>query len=66
METMREMSEMNGGQAGASKPPVTERRYVRENVAMGGTRAGRDNAMTQALMGGGGENAINQAAMEGG
>jgi hypothetical protein len=65
METMREMSEMNGGQAGASKPPVTERRYVRENVAMGGTRAGRDNAMTQALMGGGGENAINQAAMGG-
>jgi len=66
METMKEMAEMGGGQQqGANKAPVTERRYVRENVAMGGTRAGRDNAMAQALMGGGGDNAVTQAAMEG-
>jgi len=62
---MEMMQEMGGGQAaGASKPPVTERRYVRENVSMGGTRAGRDSEMTKALMGG--DNAVNQAAMEGG
>lgn len=63
-ETMQEMSEMGGGgPQGAAKPPVTERRYVRENVAMGGTRAGRDAEMSKALMGG--ENAINQQAMGG-
>lgn len=65
IETMQEMAEMGGGGAqGAGKPPVTERRYVRENVAMGGTRAGRDAEMSKALMGG--DNAINQSAMEGG
>lgn len=63
-ETMQEMSEMGaGGQQGAGKPPVTERRYVRENVSMGGTRAGKDAEMSKALMGG--ENAINQQAMGG-
>jgi hypothetical protein len=49
---MEQIKEMNDGE-GSFKPPVTERRYIRENVATGGTRAGRDNAMTQTLMGGG-------------
>ena len=48
---MEMMQEMGAGQAGG-KPPVTERRYVRENVSDGGTRSGRDNAMAQTLMGG--------------
>tara|TARA_R100000655_G_scaffold50244_1_gene87798 strand:+ start:2446 stop:4239 length:1794 start_codon:yes stop_codon:yes gene_type:complete len=62
---MEQIKEMSQGQAGPTKAPVTERRYVRENVAMGGTRAGRDNAMTQALLGGGGDNQIAAAAAEG-
>ena len=33
------------------KPPVTRREYVRQNVPTGGTRAFRDNAMSQMLMG---------------
>ena len=49
LELMQEM----GGTEGGTKAPVTERRYVRENVSGGGTRAGRDNAMAQTLMGGG-------------
>jgi len=49
IELMQEM----GGTEGGTKAPVTERRYVRENVSGGGTRAGRDNAMAQTLMGGG-------------
>ena len=47
MEEMRE----NGMGESASKPTNTERKYVRENVSTGGTRAGRDNAMVQTLMG---------------
>ena len=48
-----EQIQESGGNEGSFKPPVTERRYIRENVATGGTRAGRDNAMSQTLMGGG-------------
>lgn len=33
------------------KPPVTRREYVRKNIPTGGTRAFRDNAMSQMLMG---------------
>lgn len=33
------------------KPPVTRREYVRRNIPTGGTRAFRDNAMSQMLMG---------------
>jgi len=64
-ETMQEMAEMGGkGSQGPSKAPVTERRYVRENVSMGGTRAGRDSEMTKALMNGGDATAVSQAADE--
>tara|TARA_R110002051_G_scaffold126025_3_gene199371 strand:- start:1947 stop:3749 length:1803 start_codon:yes stop_codon:yes gene_type:complete len=65
-EEMEQVKEMSGGGEGGTKAPVTERRYVRENVSTGGTRAGRDNAMVQTLMGGGNDNQIAAASMEGG
>lgn len=40
------------GQDGPAKPPVTTRRYERINRPTGGTRASRDNAMSQILAGG--------------
>lgn len=40
------------GQDGSAKPPVTTRRYERINRPTGGTRASRDNAMSQILAGG--------------
>jgi hypothetical protein len=62
-ETMAEMSEMGGGgQAGAGKPPVTERRYVRENV---NSEDQQDPNMMKALMGGGGNQPPSQAATGG-
>ena len=63
---MEMMQEMGAGQ-GAGKAPVTERRYVRENVSGGGTRSGRDNAMAQTLMGGANADQMSAAmSMEGG
>ena len=35
-----------------SVPPVTTRRYIRENIATGGTRSARDNVLSQVLAGG--------------
>ena len=62
-ETMAEMSEMGGGgQAGAGKPPVTERRYVRENV---NAEDQQDPNMMKTLMGGGGNQPPSQAATGG-
>jgi hypothetical protein len=63
-ETMAEMSEMGGGgQEGAGKPPVTERRYVRENV---NAEDQQDPNMMKTLMGGGGNQPPSQAATENG
>lgn len=62
-ETMEEMAGMGGGQQqGAGKPPVTERRYVRENVS---PEDKQDPNMMASLMGGGGNQPPSQAATGG-
>lgn len=46
------MGSTGNGRDGPDKPPVTRREYVRRNVATGGTRSARDNAIAQRAMGG--------------